>query len=87
MRVWVVSVAIALAACSGGSEFEEAQKRYEFLKANGASDGDLCAEAGRVLSASADDGNQSQYQSWKSTQDLHCIRDQLERMRREAAAN
>ena len=79
MRFLIIPAALVLVSC-GGAGFEEAQKRYDFLEANGASDEELCREARKVAEIAADERRTTDYQLWDANADLHCSAASIDRL-------
>ena len=71
---------IILASLTGcQSKFDKAKADFELREKNGATDAELCVAAGKVKDAAAADGRSDDYTLWRTTESLHCLRDQNNR--------
>ncbi len=81
VRAAPLILALALAGCSlFESDFERAERRYNFMKANRATPLELCAAAKEVAKAAIDEGNSFEYKMWSVTAGLDCNDDLLSRI-------
>jgi hypothetical protein len=69
-RPLAVFLSLALLGC-GKSELQRAQERYDFLKANGATDAELCEEGEKVVEAAADERSED-YELLALTNRIEC---------------
>lgn len=65
--------ALLLAGCSAASAFEREQRKYDFLKANGASNAELCEQAQIVENAAASDNRSEDYSLARNTRQADCL--------------
>lgn len=81
VRAAPLILALAIAGCGlFESDFERAERRYNFLKANRADSAELCRAGKAVAQAAIDEGNSFEYKMWNVTAGLDCNDDLLSRI-------
>jgi len=79
----IIVMALSLVSCGKSLDqihdevAQDAVKQYNIVKSSGASDIDLCVQAGLVAAAYLQAKNESKYTIWKSRETVDCAKARL----------
>jgi starvation-inducible outer membrane lipoprotein len=73
MRKIILAAAILLAACTKQpTAFEQARTKFSFLQQHGATNSELCKQAGIAADAAANESRAQDFEDWKSQRVIYC---------------